>query len=113
MCSGPKRGALTVRACARPAPRSRATVQAIAAAAAAAHARSRSLVGRRAVSARAVSLVARACHGAGYLLDAEFKGDDKAFVAFLNVFGDALHAANLRPAGEPAACTEAATQPRT
>ena len=30
----------------------------------------------------------------GYLLDAEFKGDDGAFAAFLDVFADALHAAN-------------------
>jgi hypothetical protein len=30
----------------------------------------------------------------GYLLDAEFKGDDAAFAAFLTVFADALHAAN-------------------
>jgi len=30
----------------------------------------------------------------GYLLDAEFKGDDTAFAAFLNVFADELHAAN-------------------
>ena len=30
----------------------------------------------------------------GYLLDAEFKGDDAAFAAFLNVFADALHAVN-------------------
>ena len=30
----------------------------------------------------------------GYLLDAEFKGDDAAFEAFLSVFGDALHAVN-------------------
>ena len=30
----------------------------------------------------------------GYLLDAEFKGDDAAFGAFLDVFADALHAAN-------------------
>ena len=30
----------------------------------------------------------------GYLLDAEFKGDDAAFAAFLDVFADALHAAN-------------------
>ena len=30
----------------------------------------------------------------GYLLDAEFKGDDAPFAAFLNVFADALHAAN-------------------
>jgi hypothetical protein len=28
----------------------------------------------------------------GYLIDAEFKGDDSAFVAFLNVVGGALHA---------------------
>jgi len=30
----------------------------------------------------------------GYLLDAEFKGDDAPFAAFLNVFADALHAAD-------------------
>ena len=30
----------------------------------------------------------------GYLLDAEFKNDDKEFVEFLKVFGDALHTAN-------------------
>jgi len=30
----------------------------------------------------------------GYLLDAEFKGDDAAFSTFLNVFADALHAVN-------------------
>ena len=30
----------------------------------------------------------------GYLLDAEFKGDDGAFEAFLTVFADALHAVN-------------------
>ena len=30
----------------------------------------------------------------GFLLDAEFKGDDGAFAAFLDVFADALHAAN-------------------
>lgn len=30
----------------------------------------------------------------GYLLDAEFKGDDAAFEAFLTVFADALHAVN-------------------
>jgi hypothetical protein len=30
----------------------------------------------------------------GFLLDAEFKGDDAAFSAFLSVFADALHAAN-------------------
>jgi len=30
----------------------------------------------------------------GYLLDAEFKGDDAAFAAFLNVFADGLHAVN-------------------
>jgi len=30
----------------------------------------------------------------GYLIDAEFKGDDAAYVAFLNVFADALHAVN-------------------
>ena len=30
----------------------------------------------------------------GYLLDAEFKGDDAAFAAFLDVFADALHAVN-------------------
>eukprot|EP00658_Telonema_sp_P-2_P000715 TRINITY_DN10261_c0_g1_i4.p3 TRINITY_DN10261_c0_g1~~TRINITY_DN10261_c0_g1_i4.p3 ORF type:complete len:118 (-),score=47.51 TRINITY_DN10261_c0_g1_i4:95-448(-) len=30
----------------------------------------------------------------GYLIDAEFKGDDDAFVAFLKVFGEALHASN-------------------
>lgn len=30
----------------------------------------------------------------GYLLDAEFKSDDAAFKAFLDVFGAALHAAN-------------------
>ena len=29
----------------------------------------------------------------GYLLDAEFKGDDGAFESFLTVFGDALHIA--------------------
>jgi len=32
----------------------------------------------------------------GYLLDAEFSGDDAAFEAFLNVFADALHAAGKR-----------------
>ena len=31
----------------------------------------------------------------GYLIDAEFKGDDAAFVAFLNVVGTALHAQGL------------------
>lgn len=30
----------------------------------------------------------------GYLIDAEFKGDDAAYVAFLNVFADALHQVN-------------------
>jgi hypothetical protein len=30
----------------------------------------------------------------GYLLDAEFKGDDAAFDAFLTVFADTLHAVN-------------------
>jgi hypothetical protein len=30
----------------------------------------------------------------GYLLDAEFKGDDGAFATFLTVFADALHAVN-------------------
>jgi hypothetical protein len=30
----------------------------------------------------------------GYLLDAEFKGDDAAFASFLTVFADALHAVN-------------------
>lgn len=30
----------------------------------------------------------------GYLLDAEFKGDDAPFAAFLNVFADALHNVN-------------------
>jgi hypothetical protein len=30
----------------------------------------------------------------GYLLDAEFKGDDGAFEGFLTVFADALHAVN-------------------
>lgn len=31
----------------------------------------------------------------GYLLDAEFKGDDDAFVAFIKILGAALHSANL------------------
>lgn len=30
----------------------------------------------------------------GYLIDAEFKGDDAAYVAFINVFGAGLHAVN-------------------
>jgi hypothetical protein len=30
----------------------------------------------------------------GYLLDAEFRGDDAPFAAFLNVFADALHVVN-------------------
>ena len=35
---------------------------------------------------------AQAFNFSGFLLDAEFKGDDAAFAAFLNVFADALHA---------------------
>jgi hypothetical protein len=30
----------------------------------------------------------------GYLIDAEFKGDDAAYVAFINIFGAGLHAVN-------------------